>query len=454
MNANDIQQYRTRLYHDLFSGIIPERIPVNDGLAAEWMIQNAQMDLLTTQFEYTPELLIEILEKAVGMSRGDNFNCGYARNPVALMFQGSKHYVISNTGFIQHPEVSVMREDEYDLFIQNPHEFIVDVAAPRKCKAYDATPAEVAFAFARQYMANREFNAIFAQANAFIREKYGFFAPPAGSEGSSSPPFDYLADQFRGFKDISYDIKRQPQKVIDACEALMPLQINRQKTAKVDILGSSRTMTHMAVFLNNKDFEKFYWPTYFKLCNIAAERGQRMYLFCEGDWTRFTDYLQDLPAGARFWIEYGDARKYKDTLGEKHILSGLYPLTLLKNGTRQQCVDKAKELVDTLAPGGNYMFDFDKHALSIGDINPENYTAVQEYVLENGKYDNAGQRCNHYEFEKTFTKHLHEYPQLKSKYILTFDEFKDMWPPADERVEPLMKAQYEKYIAMVPPLLG
>ena len=55
-----------------------------------------------------------------------------------------------------------------------------------------------------------------------------------------------------------------------------------------------------------------------------------MYIFCEGDWTRFIDHLQDLPAGARLWFEYGDAQKYKDKLGNKHIISGLYPLTLLR----------------------------------------------------------------------------------------------------------------------------
>ena len=31
-----------------------------------------------------------------------------------------------------------------------------------------------------------------------------------------------------------------------------------------------------------------------------------------------------------------------------------YPITLLGTGTKEQCIDKAKELLDILAPGGNY----------------------------------------------------------------------------------------------------
>jgi hypothetical protein len=74
------------------------------------------------------------------------------------------------------------------------------------------------------------------------------------------------------------------------------------------------------------------------------------------------------------------------------ILGGFYPLTLLKNGTKRQCIDKAKELLDILAPGGNYFFTFDKGALTLNDINPENYVSVMEYVIENSKYSNAGSR--------------------------------------------------------------
>jgi len=59
---------------------------------------------------------------------------------------------------------------------------------------------------------------------------------------------------------------------------------------------------------------------------------------------------------------------------------------MLKNSSKQQCIDKAKELMDEVAPGGGYMFEFDKSPLSIDDVNIENLKAVVEYVRDHGKY--------------------------------------------------------------------
>ena len=129
MNAKELREYRTKLYSDLYSGIIPDRFPVNEGLGVEYLIQNAGKDLLTTQYAYNEELLIEIFEKAMELSRGDNFSAAWARNPIALMFTGNRGNVMSKSGFVQHPEVSGMNAEEYDEFIANPHEFMTEAVS-------------------------------------------------------------------------------------------------------------------------------------------------------------------------------------------------------------------------------------------------------------------------------------------------------------------------------------
>jgi hypothetical protein len=85
-------------------------------------------------------------------------------------------------------------------------------------------------------------------------------------------------------------------------------------------------------------------------------------------------------------FEYGDPKLIKEKLGKKHILNGFYPITLLKTGTKQQCIDKAKELIDILAPGGKYFFGFDKAIITADSVNLENLKAVLEYVSENAYY--------------------------------------------------------------------
>ena len=45
-----------------------------------------------------------------------------------------------------------------------------------------------------------------------------------------------------------------------------------------------------------------------------------------------------------------------------------------------------------MAPGGNYIFNFDKNPFVMSDVNLDNYKAVLEYVAQNSNYANAGER--------------------------------------------------------------
>ncbi len=449
IDAKQLKEYRTKLYTDLYTNVIPDRFPVQDSIAIEFLIQYAGKDLMMTQYSYTAPLLIEILEKAREITRGDTLAGGFARNPIALMFQRSRVMTMSKSGMIQHPEESYMNEDEYEEFIKGPHEFLLNKAIPRSYEAFNEGEVMRAINQVKAALATADINREFGIANATMIERYGYYSAPAGSVMGQSVPFDFIADMNRGFSKIPLDMKRRPEQLLEALDALVPYLV-WQGTNKVSSpLGANQIMTHMATFLNVKDFEKFYWPTFYKICHICAERGQAMQIFCEDDWTRYIDYLEDLPMGTRMFMEYGDPKKFKDKLGKKMVLGGFYPITLLKSGTKEQCIDKAKELIDILAPGGNYFFCFDKSALNINDINPENYVALMEYVLENSKYDNAGQQVTTMKKEDTIKKFAHSYPEFKSKYYVPFDDFKKIYPPADEKVEPLMRAAYEKYSAMV-----
>jgi len=116
--------------------------------------------------------------------------------------------------------------------------------------------------------------------------------------------------------------------------------------------------------------------------------GQNVQLFVESDWMRYLDYLNELPENTIMRFEYGDPKLVADKLGKKHILSGFYPVTILQTGTKEQCVDKAKELMDILAPTGKYWFQADKSIISTdaeGKV-AENLFAVLDYTMNNGSY--------------------------------------------------------------------
>ena len=67
-------------------------------------------------------------------------------------------------------------------------------------------------------------------------------------------------------------------------------------------------LLYMGAFLNNKDFEKFYWPTFQKVIHIAAENGQGHADIPGRRLDAFPRLSQDLPQGTQLWAEYGDPK--------------------------------------------------------------------------------------------------------------------------------------------------
>jgi hypothetical protein len=145
-------------------------------------------------------------------------------------------------------------------------------------------------------------------------------------------------------------------------------------------LGAVFIPLHMAPYLREKDFAKFYWPSFKNLVQGLDDKGFKSFIFAEQDWMRYVDYLAELPEKTIINFEYGDPKLIKEKLGDKHIITGFYPLSLLKTGTKQQCIDKAKELIDILAPGGNYFFSFDKAVITTDSVDVENLKAILDYV--------------------------------------------------------------------------
>lgn len=450
MDAKELKLKRTNMFKDLYSGRVPEQFPIFDAVGWEFLLQYAGKDLLTIQYDLTEDVFREVFDKAQELIGGDAFaGILFApRNAVALMLQRSRHFVMSKTGMLQHPEISTFDVSDYDEFIKNPFDFMFEHYQPRANAAYDTEPLMRTMNLVKTVLATVDQNNMFAKTINEAAEKYGYFSPPAGTTGSIGVPFDFLADSLRSFTKINFDLRRCPDKVLAALDAIMPYSIFNSLKTRPDVLGSNAIKTHMPTFLSTKDFEKFYWPTFNEMVHINAEHGIYTDIFCEDRWDRYIDHLQDLPQGTRMYVEYGQPQLYKDALGKKYVLGGFYPLVLLKDGTQQQCVDKAKEIVDILAPGGNFYFKFDKQAYRGTDIKLENYKALMDYLHNNRTYDNPGQLVTDVKREDTIESFEHKYKKFTSKYLMSFDEFKKLYPPADEKAEPYMRKQYEKYTNM------
>ena len=379
---------KTQIYRDINTGRIPKRVPIRAALTLEFAIQYAGYDLARTLWDTAK--IEAVYDRVCSDFPSDLFPVRAQRFPSFYQILGARTFVMSSSGFIQHPEVEGLSVDEYDAFIDSPFDCIVEKVLPRLYSELDAPPVQRALVFAKAMRARQDEMENLARLKAKMEAKYGYSKIPASeSSAMTLTPYDFLADFLRGFKGISSDIRRRPEKVIAACEAVTPLLIKKGTPPVPDpVNGETFIPLHMAPYMREKDFEKFYWPTFKKMVDALHEMGQGIELFVEHDWTRYLDYLLELPANTVMRFEYGDPKVIKQKLGHKHVLTGFYPLILLQTGTKEQCLDKARELLDILAPGGRYIFGCDKNPLTMDEdgLVAENYKAVLEFVRLHGDY--------------------------------------------------------------------
>lgn len=378
-----LSQERTQLFTDMMDGKIPKRVPVAGFFAHEFAIQYAGRDLTEVQWDTTD--LEAIFEKVCEDFYCDVLSVSAFRMPSFYQILGSKNFVMGSNGFLQHPEVEGLSVEDYDAFIASPFNCIVEKVLPRIHSALNTDPVTRSLVMAKAFKAYTDETSNLLRIYGNLINKFGY-AYTTFFAGFCEAPFDFLTDQLRGFKNISLDVRRIPDKVEAAVNALIPLMLKMGNQAVPQKYNATFIPLHMAPYLRGKDFDRFYWPSFKKLVEGLAEKGMRSYLFVEQDWMRYVDYLAELPAGTVMTFEYGDPKLVKEKLGDKHIISGFYPLSLLKTGTKQQCIDKAKELIDILAPGGRYYFTFDKVIITLDSTNVENTRAVLEYVAENANY--------------------------------------------------------------------
>lgn len=435
---------RKQLFYDVFDNTIPKRVPISCNLPYEFCIEYAGLPLAETQ--WTLNNLEEALDKACMITRSDTSPFGYARFPAYLQILGAKGMKMGSDGMIQCPEVIAMYADEYDQLINNPFDFLMEKVLPRKNTELDSDAVTRSIVFAKAFKAYFDYLGSSGMIEAKLREKYGFYSIPMESSGVVLAPFDYIGDNLRSIKEIMVDAKRYPEKIADACESLLPLNMKNGLPMVPSKYGQTFIPLHIAPYLGRKEFDKLYWPGLYKTVHSLAANGQPCNLFCEQNWMRYMDYLEELPAGTRILFEYGDPQLVKDRLGKKFIISGFYPLTYLQTATKQQCIDKAKELIDILAPGGNYIFDFDKGPLSLSSVNVENYTAVLEYVSENTDYPNAGQLVTEEKFDSPIDFNI---PEFKSKYYSSWKQYREKHPEINPIMEGIIASKLQPYEEML-----
>ncbi len=441
-----LQEERTKLYYDFYQNIIPKRLPVWMTLSYPILATYAKENFVNIQYNFkniakaAKEICNHVYSDRCPLPSGS----GTLRIASYFELLGAKPFKMSASGFIQHPEVSSMNSDDYDEFISDPYAFMLEKAIPR---LYDnlnpaVNPVMSMMAISMADQARAEDRADISAFLSDLTETFGYTSGgPRGCMGTTEAAYDFLADLLRSFTGISMDIRRNKQKVKDACDSLYPLVFKLGLPPAPHFTGTVNIPIHMPPFMRPKDLAEVYYPTLNRMAENYAALGVRLALFCEGNCMQHIDIFQDLPSNLEFRFEYGDAQIIKDKLGDKFIIGGLYPIQLLDTGTEQQVIDKAKELLDIMMPGGGYLFSFDKGTNGHNTINLKNMNALAVYLRDHAVYDNAGQsfgkklNCEGFKCDKD------KLLNIKSKYSFNWEEFKKNNPYTPE----FAQKRYQKY---------
>lgn len=444
-NATALQKEREEIYHNILNGKTPSRIPVQCPIGMEAAVDYSNMHPGEVNWDMTK---LEAVFDKVCEDFPTDVPPGVGRRiPSYYQLLGSKPIQMGSSGVMQHPNIEGMTVDDYDALIASPYDCIIDTILPRLYTELDADPNKKAMALAKSMKAYNDEFAVLGGITAKLRAKYGFIMM---NGGLTTAPFDFLADFFRSFTGVSKDIRRMPEKVVEACEALTPLLIKKGKPMGPSTFGQVMIPLHMGPYMREKDFEKFYWPTLKKQVEAINEMGINVGLFVEHDYMRFLDYLYDLPENTVLRFEYGDPKIIKEKLGKKHVISGFYPLMMLHSNKKSECVDKAKELIDALAPGGKFIFDFDKSAFDMSGNIVENLQAVLEYVRVHGKYDNYDKPEPYNDFDPAKLQRRRDIVAeidkgIHSKYYTPWSQYKEKHPELPEAYEHVIAPKMQSY---------
>ena len=311
---------------------------------------------------------------------------------------GLKYYgvpgidVPPDTGFqyLEPPEESAfMKPNEYDQLIEDPTGFLFNVWLPRVStdvtEAHRPTSYRSNLSFLKGGMAMLNYFNAFGTQNELLRRESGTVS---AISGILKAPFDILADKLRGYLGLITDLFERPDKVLAACEALMPHLVHvalsgadPEKNVPIGFWMHRGCVP----FISQKHFDTLYWPTLKPIIEGIWAHGHQVLFYAEGSWDAHLNSFAELPdASIVYHVDRGNILDVHKAIGHKFCISGGIPNYLLTVGTPDEVRDCCKKVIDAAAGDGGYIMD--ASAIVQNDAKIENIKAMTEFTREYGLY--------------------------------------------------------------------
>lgn len=283
----------------------------------------------------------------------------------------------------------------YAQFIENPNGFLSETALKKRIPAFQLTKQEAMECLKE---AGRKFK-VQAYTNQLILQKFeekGIMNLFGGEAPLFMSPFTQIFDFFRGITGALTDLRRRPETVKEACDALMKqtaliqhyqTDVEAIKASFVDkMFPFGVSILNAECFLAPKEFEKQYMAYFKEYIGPYLEAGVKYAIIGEGSILKVADQFADLPKGSiMLLLGTDDPFKIGKIFKGKQTICGGITMDLLKYGTKQQCIDYTKRCIDELGGEGGFVFAHNSLIMSANDVNVENLREVYEFANEYGK---------------------------------------------------------------------
>jgi hypothetical protein len=317
----------------------------------------------------------------------------------------------------QFVEGEYMKEEEYDLFLSDPTDYLLRCYLPRIYGTLEplskmppirgmvggffggmigmfAAPEfkELGEKLSRAADEQQRLTKLAAEL-AVLAGELGYPSQmgivPGRGAGVGGVPFDMISDFLRGMRGAMLDMYRCPDKLLAACETMQKWQFAQASPAVPDAQGNPPRV-FMALhrgsdgFMSKKQFEQFYWPGLKRAILKAIDLGYTAAPFFEGVWDDRLEYLLELPKGkVTFWGERTDVFKAKEVLGGHMCIQGGVPPTILQAGSPQDVEEHCKKLIKVVGKGGGLVVG---PGSAMDYARPENVKAMVDSVKKYGRY--------------------------------------------------------------------
>lgn len=287
------------------------------------------------------------------------------------------------------PEEAWMKASEYDALIEDPTGFLYNVWFPRVAEPLsglgEPTTLEHNLALIKGSMAMTQFFQAWGKQEGRLRSECGM---PSAIAGILRAPMDLIADKLRGYLGLVDDLYERPEKVLAACEALMPyLTQFALATADPNKNVPIGFWMHRGCvpFINFDHFNNIFWPTLKPIVQELWANGHQTLFYAEGNWDHHLDAFAELPdRSIVYHLDQGDIHKVHEVLGDKFCLSGGISNYLLGFRSPTDVRDECKRVIETVGRDGGYVMD--ASAIVQRDAKIENILAMTEATLEYGVY--------------------------------------------------------------------